>query len=106
VKLLRVAEPADRGRLPLFFLAGGDCYLYLLLVLRVPQTVDFSVFFLCFFLDMHLSLLLLRVCFTAGQFVMGSVFFSSASGGRSGGAAMANVAVMGRRRRYKTGGRR
>jgi hypothetical protein len=32
-----------------------------------------------------LSLLLLRIYFTAGQFDMGFVFFSSASGGRSGG---------------------
>jgi len=32
-----------------------------------------------------LSLLLLRVYFTAGQFIMGFIFFSSASGGRSGG---------------------
>jgi hypothetical protein len=29
--------------------------------------------------------------YTAGQFVMGFVFFSSASGGRSGDAAVADV---------------
>jgi len=31
-----------------------------------PQTVDFRFVFLCF-LDLHFSLLLLRICFIAGQ---------------------------------------
>ena len=106
--LMKVAEPVDRGRIPLFFLVGGDCYLY-----RQQETqkkghkqLILAFSFFVFFLDLHFSLLLLRVCFTAGQFVMGFVFFSSASGGRSGGAAVADVAVMGRSRRCKTGGRR
>jgi len=53
------------------------------------MTVDFTLFFI--FLDLHFSILLLRVCFTTGQFVMGFVFFSSASGGRSGDAVVADV---------------
>jgi len=40
---------------------------------------------LIFFSDLLLSLLLLWISFIAGQLVLGFVFFSSASGGRSGG---------------------
>jgi len=40
---------------------------------------------LIFFSDMLLPLFLLQIYFTAGQFVLGFIFFSSTSGGRSGG---------------------
>jgi hypothetical protein len=67
------------------FLAGSD----LQQTKRTHTTIDFTLFSV--FLDLHFSLLLLGVCFTAGQFVMGFVFFSSASGGRSGDATVADV---------------
>jgi hypothetical protein len=83
----KAGKHGDLERLPPSFLSSPA------VTCNKPKERTRQLILLCFlfFLDLHFSLLLLRICFTTGQFVMGFIFFSSASGGRSGDAAVADV---------------
>jgi hypothetical protein len=70
---------------PLPFPAGGDNHCHLQKEGKRKQSFGSSSPF------RSALFWLLRVCFTAGPFVLGFVFFSSALGGRWGGAAVADV---------------